>query len=155
MEQQNTKETKINEIAKTMEKTKKITIEIEELGSISGLCDAANLPEHNKLYLVDDGIATFLIWKNIDDCTQFCPLPVDIIKKHEVEKAEDDIASGLYPMFEDLAATLISTIKDACASKPTVTIEPNVEKTTQGISEDALLKIVAVVQEPGLIKEIQ
>lgn len=131
-----------------MEKTKKITIEIEDLGNIEGMFQANNYPEVNKLYLVSDGVITNLVFKNSDNCVMNMPLPQGILLEQKARETEVDVCSSMGAMLEDYKNEILDAIDKAKNTEPSRTIH------TSGISEDALLKIVAVAQNPELIKDM-
>lgn len=125
----------------------KFIIEVEDLGSIEGLYQANNYPEVNKLYLVNDGVLTNLAFKNSDNCVMNMPLPQGILLEQKARETEEDVCSSMRTMLEDYKNEILDAIDKAKNTEPSRTIH------NSGISEDALLKIVAVAQNPELIKE--
>lgn len=126
----------------------KFIIEAEDLGTIDGLYKADNYPEANKLYIVNDGILTNLVFKNSDDCVMNMPLPQGILLEQKARETEADVCSSMGAMLEDYKNEILDAIGKAKNTEPSRTIH------NSGISEDALLKIVAVAQNPELIKDM-
>ena len=126
----------------------KFIIEAEDLGSIGGLYKADNYPETNKLYIVNDGVITNLVFKNSDDCVMNLPLPQDILLEQKARATEEDVCHSMGAMLEDYKNEILDAIGKAKNTEPSRTIH------NSGISEDALLKIVAVAQNPELIKDM-
>lgn len=124
----------------------KFIIEAEDLGTISGFHKADNYPETNKLYIVSDGVITNLAFKNSDDCVMNMPLPQGILLEQKARETEADVCSSMGAMLEDYKNEILDAIGKAKNTEPSRTIH------NSGISEDALLKIVAVAQNPELIK---
>ena len=125
----------------------KFIIEAEDLGNIEGMFQANNYPEVNKLYLVSDGVITNLAFKNSDNCVMNMPLPQDVLLEQKARETEVDVCSSMGAMLEDYKNEILDAIGKAKNTEPSRTIH------NSGISEDALLKIVAVAQNPELIKE--
>lgn len=126
----------------------KFIIEAEDLGTISALYKADNYPETNKLYIVNDGVLTNLAFKNSDDCVMNMPLPQDILLEQKARETEANVCSSMGAMLEDYKNEILDAIGKAKNTEPSRTIH------NSGISEDALLKIVAVAQNPELIKDM-
>lgn len=125
----------------------KFIIEVEDLGIINGMYQPDSYPEVNKLYLVSDGVITNLAFKNSDACVMNMPLPQGILLGQKARELEADICSSMGAMLEDYKNEILDAIGKAKNTEPSRTIH------NSGISEDALLKIVAVAQNPELIKE--
>ena len=126
----------------------KFIIEVEDLGTISALYKADNYPEPNKLYIVNDGVLTNLAFKNSDDCVMNMPLPQGILLEQKARETEADVCSSMRTMLEDYKNEILEAIGKARNTEPSRTIH------NSGISEDTLLKIVAVAQNPELIKDM-
>lgn len=126
----------------------KFIIEAEDLGTINAIYQPNNYPEANKLYLVSDGVITSLAFKNSDDCVMNMPLPQAYLLKQKAREAEVDVCSSMGAMLEDYKNEILDAIGKAKNTEPSRTIH------NSGISEDALLKIVAVAQNPELIKDM-
>lgn len=125
----------------------KFIIEVEDLGAIEGMYQANNYPEVNRLYIVSDGVITNLVFKNSENCVMNMPLPQDILLEQKAREIEVDVCSSMGAMLEDYKNEILDAIGKAKNTEPSRTIH------NSGISEDALLKIVAVAQNPELIKE--
>lgn len=126
----------------------KFIIEAEDLGAINGMYKPDNYPEANKLYIVNDGVITNLAFKNSDDCVMNMPLPQGILLEQKAREIEADVCSSMGAMLEDYKNEILDAIGKAKNTEPSSTIH------NSGISEDALLKIVAVAQNPELIKDM-
>lgn len=126
----------------------KFIIEAEDLGTFDGLYKANNYPETNKLYVVSDGVTTNLAFKHSDDCVMNMPLPQGILLEQKARETEADVCSSMRTMLEDYKNEILEAIGKARNTEPSRTIH------NSGISEDALLKIVAVAQNPELIKDM-
>ena len=126
----------------------KFIIEAEDLGTIDALYKADNYPEANKIYIVNDGVITNLAFKNSDNCVMNMPLPQDILLEQKAREIEVDVCSSMGAMLEDYKNEILEAIGKAKNTEPSRTIH------NSGISEDALLKIVAVAQNPELIKDM-
>lgn len=126
----------------------KFIIEAEDLGTIGALYKADNYPETNKLYIVNDGVLTNLAFKNSDDCVMNMPLPQGILLEQKARETEADVCSSMRTVLEDYKNEILEAIGKAKNTEPSRTIH------NSGISEDALLKIVAVAQNPELIKDM-
>lgn len=126
----------------------KFIIEVEDLGTIKGMYQANNYPETNKLYIVNDGVLTNLAFKNSDDCVMNMPFPQGILLEQKARETEADVCSSMRTMLEDYKNEILEAIGKARNTEPSRTIH------NSGISEDALLKIVAVAQNPELIKDM-
>ena len=126
----------------------KFIIEVEDLGTISALYQADNYPEVNKLYLVSDGVITNLAFKNSDNCVMNMPLPQCFLLEQKARETEVDVCNSIGAMLEDYENEILDTIGKAKNTEPLRTIH------NYGVSEDALLKIVAVAQNPELIKDM-
>lgn len=126
----------------------KFIIEAEDLGIRRALYQADNYPETNKLYIVNDGVLTNLAFKNSDDCVMNMPLPQGILLEQKARETEEDVCSSMRTMLEDYKNEILDAIGKAKNTEPSRTIH------NSGISEDALLKIVAVAQNPELIKDM-
>lgn len=126
----------------------KFIIEAEDLGIRRALYQADNYPEMNKLYIVNDGVLTNLAFKNSDDCVMNMPLPQGILLEQKARETEEDVCSSMRTMLEDYKNEILDAIGKAKNTEPSRTIH------NSGISEDALLKIVAVAQNPELIKDM-
>lgn len=126
----------------------KFIIEAEDLGTFEALYKADNYPEVNKLYLVSDGVITNLAFKNSDDCVMNMPIPQGILLEQKARETEADVCSSMGAMLEDYKNEILDAIGKAKNTEPSRTIH------NSGISEDALLKIVAVAQNPELIKDM-
>ena len=126
----------------------KFIIEAEDLGAISGLYKVDNYPETNKLYLVNDGVLTNLAFKNSDDCVMNMPLPQGILLEQKASETEADVCSSMRTILEGYKNEILDAIGKAKNTEPSRAIH------NSGISEDALLKIVAVAQNPELIKDM-
>lgn len=125
----------------------KFIIEAEDGGNVRNIYQLDNYPEVNKLYLVSDGVISNLAFKNSDNCVMNMPLPQDILLKQKAREIEADVCSSMGAMLEDYKNEILDAIGKAKNTEPSRTIH------NSGISEDALLKIVAVAQNPELIKE--
>lgn len=126
----------------------KFIIEAEDLGTFDSLYKADNYPEANKLYVVSDGVITNLAFKNSDDCVMIMPLPQGILLEQKARETKEDVCSSMGAMLEDYKNEILDAIGKAKNTEPSRTIH------NSGISEDALLKIVAVAQNPELIKDM-
>ena len=126
----------------------KFIIEVEDLGIISALYKADNYPEPNKLYIVNDGVITNLAFKNSDDCVMNMPLPQGILLEQKARETEADVCSSMRTILEGYKNEILDAIGKAKNTEPSRTIH------NSGVSEDALLKIVAVAQNPELIKDM-
>lgn len=126
----------------------KFIIEAEDLGTIDALYKADNYPEVNKIYIVNDGVITNLAFKNSENCVMNMPLPQDILLEQKARAIEVDVCSSMGAMLEDYKNEILDAIGKAKNAEPSRTIH------NSGISEDALLKIVAVAQNPELIKDM-
>lgn len=126
----------------------KFIIEVEDLGIRRALYQPDNYPETNKLYIVNDGVLTNLAFKNSDDCVMNMPLPQGILLEQKARETEADVCSSMGAMLEDYKNEILEAIGKTKNTEPSRTIH------NSGISEDALLKIVAVAQNPELIKDM-
>lgn len=126
----------------------KFIIEAEDLGNIEGMYQANNYPEVNKLYLVSDGVITSLAFKNSDNCIMNMPLPQDVLLEQKARETEEEVCNSMGAMLENYKNEILDAIGKVKNTEPSRTIH------NSGISEDALLKIVAVAQNPELIKEV-
>ena len=126
----------------------KFIIEAEDLGNVEGMYQANNYPEVNKLYLINDGVITNLVFKNSDNCVMNMPLPQGILLEQKARESEADVCSSMGAMLEDYKNEILDAIGKAKNTEPSQNIH------NSGISEDALLKIVAVAQNPELIKDM-
>lgn len=126
----------------------KFIIEAEDLGTIDALYKADNYPEANKIYIVSDGVITNLAFKNSEECVMNMPLPQGILLEQKARETKEDVCSSMRTMLEDYKNEILDAIGKAKNTEPSRTIH------NSGISEDALLKIVAVAQNPELIKDM-
>lgn len=126
----------------------KFIIEAEDLGTSKGIYQPDNYPEVNKLYIVNDGVITNLAFKNLDDCVMSMPLPQGVLLEQKARETEADVCSSMGAMLEDYKNEILDAIGKAKNTDPSRTIH------NSGISEDALLKIIAVAQNPELIKDM-
>lgn len=126
----------------------KFIIEAEDLGIRRALYQADNYPEMNKLYIVNDGVLTNLAFKNSDNCVMNMPLPQGILLEQKARETKADVCNSMGAILEGYKNEILEAIGKAKNTEPSRTIH------NSGISEDALLKIVAVAQNPELIKDM-
>ena len=104
------------------------------------------------MYLVVDGIATFIV--SVSKKTKMCcsvPVPLEMVKRYEVEKAEEKIKGSLSAELEviqqkldeiiDLAKEGITTEEDGL---PTI---HSIPYQIAGISEAGLIDLVKAIKD--------
>lgn len=129
------------------------TIEVKDLGQKANkdIYNIETYPEAGQLYVLSDGIATWLGWRGDDGCIQAIVLPQDVAITYAVEHRSSvggllrEIAGGVSHLSRDIEAlkqhadTLYANLKEDKGS---------------GVSEDVLLKLAAIAQNPELIKDL-
>ena len=128
------------------------TINIESLGKVStGICNQETYPEANKLYLLNDGTCQHIGYRNAEGCTWAFPLPLNIIQAHLISETVSGIQQEEREQFlnrlGELGEQIIQAVVGAVAQTPPV-------QERKGITEDTLLKAIALSQDPNLIKDI-
>lgn len=133
--------------------TKRIILEVEDLGYIKQAYLADSYPCKNTLYVSTDGAITSIAFVNEDDCVFTMPLPPGAVVAHKAREVEtltcDKVLKGIesfkdsvYEMLQRLDKTLNNMQQEANAPH------------TSGVSEDALIKLAAIAQKPELIKDL-
>ena len=129
------------------------TIEVKDLGrkANNDIYNIETYPEAGQLYVLSDGISSWLGWRGDDGCIQAIVLPQDVAIYYAVEHRSGvgdllrEIAGGVSHLSRDIEAlkqhadTLYANLRDGKGS---------------GVSEDVLLKLAAIAQNPELIKDL-
>lgn len=128
------------------------TINIESLGEVStGVYKQETYPEAKKLYLLNDGTCHYIGFRNSDGCTFAFPLPLDVMETHLISEKVSGIQQEEREQFlnrlGELGEQIIQAVVGAVAQTPPV-------QERKGITEDTLLKAIALSQDPNLIKDI-
>lgn len=135
-------------------KPKRIILEVEDLGYVEKSYLADSYPRKNTLYISTDGAITNIAFVNEDGCVFTMPLPLGAVVAHKAKEIEAQTCDKVLKGIEAFKDSVYEILQQLDKTLNNMSQKTNAHHTS-GVSEDALIKLAAIAQNPELIKDLE